>query len=467
MLHQTRDQRLIVNAVQSLEVLMVNEGQQRKVTRRIFAKVAGAGVAAAALTTKGWHASAAPASSSRRVTAYQDKPFAGKTLVLSGPAYWAPHFPDVILKMFEEQTGAKTEFAQFPAAEYDVKYSSLLVAEDSSVDVMYQWEAVIGKYGPVLLEDITGKVSQPILDDTVAAAQAAVMWQGKQYGVPFDSNMAIFLWNTDLYTAAGLDPATPPQNWTEFLEFSTKLTSGDTYGTMIPPEFFHYAVMINSTGGPALSPDLKTVLADTPESQLALQSMSDLFASGANDPISLTVPNSIEQGKNFRAGRFGHYFGFPNHFNLAQDPTQSQVVGKVAHGIIPGISLRSGTGNGVEGCAINRFSKQKDMALAFLEFTMSADIQDYIGVTWGRPPASITALDNPEVLAASPQFESVKEQAQYTATRYGSPFYDDLNKLYTEEMLKMANGDQNAADTATAIQPKAQQIVDDYWASVE
>jgi len=246
--------------------------------------------------------------------------------------------------MFEEQTGAKTEFAQFPAGEYDVKYSSLLVAEDSSVDVMYQWEAVIGKYGPVLLEDITGKVSQPILDDTVAAAQAAVMWQGKQYGVPFDSNMAIFLWNTDLYTAAGLDPATPPQNWTEFLEFSTKLTSGDTYGTMIPPEFFHYAVMINSTGGPALSPDLKTVLADSAESQLALQSMSDLFASGANDPISLSVPNSIEQGKNFRAGRFGHYFGFPNHFNLAQDETQSQIVGKVAHGIIPGITTRSGTG---------------------------------------------------------------------------------------------------------------------------
>jgi len=210
MLHQTRDQRLIVNEVHSLEVLMVDEGQQSKVTRRIFAKVAGAGVAAAALTTKGWHASAAPASSSRRVTAYQDKPFAGKTLVLSAPAYWAPYFPEVILPMFEEQTGAKTEFAQFPAAEYDVKYSSLLVAEDSSVDVMYQWEAVIGKYGPVLLEDITGKVSQPILDDTVAAAQAAVMWQGKQYGVPFDSNMAILLRNTDLYTAAGLDPATPP-----------------------------------------------------------------------------------------------------------------------------------------------------------------------------------------------------------------------------------------------------------------
>src|SRR5215218_6391197 len=78
MLHQTRGQRLIVNEVQSLEVLMVDEGQQRNVSRRIFAKVAGSGVAAAALAARGWHASAAPAPSSHRVTAYQDKPFAGK-----------------------------------------------------------------------------------------------------------------------------------------------------------------------------------------------------------------------------------------------------------------------------------------------------------------------------------------------------------------------------------------------------
>ena len=440
--------------------------QQRKLSRRDFAKVATAGAAAVALTAPALRANASPAVQNRRVTAYQDKPFAGKNLVLSGPAYWAPYFPEFILPSFADKTGATVEWAQFPAGEYDVKYSSYLVAEDSSVDVLYAWETVIAKYGPVLLEDITGKVNQAVIDDTVAAAQSSVLWQGTQYGVPFDSNMAIFLWNTELYEKAGLDPATPPQNFTEFIEFGKKLTSGDNYGTMLPPEFFHYAVMINSTGGPALSDDLKTVLVDSAESVQALQAMSDLFASGVNDPISLSVPNSIEQGKNFRAGRFGHYFGFPNHFTLAQDETQSQVVGKVAYGIIPGINLRSGTGNGVEGCAINRFSKQKDMALAFLEHTMSPEVQQYIGVTWGRPPASIAALDNADVLAKSPQFAAVKEQAGYTAKRYGSPFYDDLNKLYTEEFLKMANGDQNAADTAAAIQPKAQQIVDDYWASV-
>src|SRR3954447_8745951 len=100
---------------------MVDEGQQRNISRRIFAKVAASGVAAAALTAKGWHAGAVPAPSSHRVTAYQDKPFAGKTLVLTGPAYWAPHYPEFILPSFADKTGATVEWSQFPAGEYDVK----------------------------------------------------------------------------------------------------------------------------------------------------------------------------------------------------------------------------------------------------------------------------------------------------------------------------------------------------------
>ena len=130
------------------------------------------------------------------------------------------------------------------------------------------------------------------------------------------------------------------------------------------------------------------------------------------------------------------------------------------------ITLRSGTANGIEGYAINKFSERKELALAFLEHTMDPDVQFYVATGWGRPPASKTTLDNAEVLAKSPQFATVKEQAQFTAKRYGSPFYGDLDKLYTEELLKMAKGEQTPEETAAAIKPQAQKIVDDYWATV-
>jgi multiple sugar transport system substrate-binding protein len=317
----------------------------------------------------------------------------------------------------------------------------------------------------VLFEDITGKVSQSIMDDIVPAAAAAFMWQGKQYGVPFDSNLTIFMWNTELYTAAGLDPKTPPKDWAEYIDFSTKLTKGQNFATIFSPGFFPYAIMINSTGGQALSDDLKTLNADSPESIMVLQATSDLFTSKSVDPISLNVPDSIEQGKNFRSGRFAHYIAFPNHYKLANDPTQSQIVGKAATGLIPGLKLRSGTSNGIEGYSINKFSNNKDLALAFLEHTMDKDVQNYVATKWGRPPASKTTLSDPAVLKLQPQFATVLEQAKYPAKRYGSPFYDDLDKLFTEQLLKLAKGEQSVQDTAAALKSQGQKIVDDYWAS--
>lgn len=80
---------------------------------------------------------------------------------------------------------------------------------------------------------------------------------------------------------------------------------------------------------------------DTPEGLLALTKFYDgVVVDKFIDPAGLTINSSIEQGKVFRAGNMGHYFGFPNHYKLSQDPLQSQVVGKVKSGIIPGITLR-------------------------------------------------------------------------------------------------------------------------------
>lgn len=445
----------------------MDAGQDRKLSRRDFAKAVAVGGAASALTVRGATASPAIPGRSRRSTRFQDKPFAGQKLTVLGPAYHAPHVPEHFLPSFEEKTGATTEWLQFPGGEEDVKYASFLVAEDSSADVLYGWETVVAKWGPVLLEDITGKVGQAVRDDIVPAASAAFLWGGKQYGVPFDSNLTIFMWNKTMYEAAGLDPATPPQNWAEFVDFSTKLTANGLYGTTMPPGFFPYAIAVNSTGGTALSDDLTQVLIDSPESLTALQALADVYASGAVDPVSLSLPDSIEQGKNFRAARFAHYIAFPNHYTLTMDETQSQIVGQAATGLIPGITLRSGTANGIEGYAINKFSRNKELALAFLEHTMSPEVQLYTATGWGRPPASQTTLGSEEVLAKSPQFATVKEQAQYVAKRYGSPFYSDLDKLYTEELLKMAKGEQTPEETAASIKPQAQQIVDDYWSTVE
>ena len=206
---------------------------------------------------------------------------------------------------------------------------------------------------------------------------------------------------------------------------------------------------------------------DTPEGLLALTKFYDgVVVDKFIDPAGLTINSSIEQGKVFRAGNLGHYFGFPNHYKLSQDPLQSQVVGKVKSGIIPGIKLRSGSANGFEGYAINKNSPSKELAMAWLEYTVSPEVQKWIALKWGRPPALTSTFEDPLVQADAPQFASVVEQAKYPAPRYGSPFYFDLGTVFNDNMNVMLKGKLTPQEAATKIQVEGQGVIDAYWAKV-
>ena len=185
------------------------------------------------------------------------------------------------------------------------------------------------------------------------------------------------------------------------------------------------------------------------------------------DPNGLSINSSIEQGKVFRAGNFAHYIAAPNHFTLTMDPTQSQIVGKAASGIIPGLKNRSGSLGLFEGFAINKFGKNKDVAIAFLEHMVSPEVQKQVAMKWGRPPALLSTYDDPEVQKASPQFAVVKEQAKYQSPRYGSPFYFDLGNVFNEQMQAMFKGSKSVQETVKGIQADGQKLIDAYWAKAK
>lgn len=79
---------------------------------------------------------------------------------------------------------------------------------------------------PGLLEDVGSFVSGAGIN---AADYSETAWKGSiynstQYAVPLDLHMHGLYYNTDLFTAAGLDPNKPPTNSAELLDYATKLT---------------------------------------------------------------------------------------------------------------------------------------------------------------------------------------------------------------------------------------------------
>jgi multiple sugar transport system substrate-binding protein len=447
---------------------MLDSNNQKGMSRRGFLKLAGASAAVTALGAA-CAPVAAPTSQTGGAPAVIAKPFAGKELTVFAGNHHDTNVRDLWIPLFEEQTGAKVIYTSIGGGDADAKYAVFLASEDGSQDVLYCWETFTAKYGRGLFEDLSS-FNPTLLGELNATPVKALSFLGTQYGIPFDSNLAIFMWNTELYEKAGLDPERAPENWQEFADFSMKLTGDGNYGTLFTlgdgnSSFFTFISIFNSTGGVLLNEDQTAIAVDTPEGLLAMEAFyNGVVRDKWIDPAGLTINSSIEQGKVFRAGNIGHYFAFPNHYVLAQDTTQSQVAGKVKTGIIPGLSLRSGSGNGFEGYSINKFSSNKELGMAWLEFIVSPEIQKLVATNWGRPPALTATFGDAEVQEKTPQFAAVAEQVQYPAPRYGSPFYFDVGTAFNNHMNLLLNGQGTPKEACERIQADAQKVIDDYWA---
>ena len=449
---------------------MVENPVLHGISRRRFLSLAGMTIAGGALSACVAAPAAAPTGSTTETTATGSLPFADRELNIFAAQHQTENVKGLWVPLFEEKTGAKVNWIEVGGGDVDAKYAIFVASQDSSVDTMYTWETLNAKYGRTLMEDITESFDSTLLDGLVQAPRAALNFLGKQYGVPFDSNQAIFMWNKEIYEAAGLDASKVPESWTEFIANSKATTTDGRYATLFTmgdanSGFVSYISLFNSTGARLFSDDLTKLQLTTDEGLLAMQSLYDAFVTEAiADPAGVTVASSIEQGKIFRAGNMAHYYAFPNHFTLAQDPEQSQVVDKVQTGIIPGLTLRSGSVNGFEGFAINQFSPSKDLALAWLEHIISPEVQSLVALNWGRPPALVATFDEPAVVEKAPQFASVREQGEYPSPRYGSPFYFDVGAVFVEHMLAMISGSLTPEAAIETIQTEAQAFIDEYWA---
>lgn len=145
-----------------------------------------------------------------------------------------------------------------------------------------------------LLEEYNYGILQPIDDlftkfggdpsDIMDVAWNGVHINGKQYAVPIDVHPLVLYYNTDLFTAAGLDPTKPPTNMTDFLADAQKLTdpSKGQYGvglgyTAGGPFRIWMSMVWQHTGGAILTPDGTKAAFNSQAGTESLQFMQDLI----------------------------------------------------------------------------------------------------------------------------------------------------------------------------------------------
>ncbi|MFI5341426.1 MAG: ABC transporter substrate-binding protein [Candidatus Methylomirabilales bacterium] len=112
--------------------------------------------------------------------------------------------------------------------------------------------------------------------------------KGGVYGLPRFAGGYLLYYNKDMFSAAGLDPAKPPTNWEELLQYARKLTKKDAAGNTVQYGYglhgmnrtdvvSRFVNWMYANGADVISADGKTALLDQPKAIETLKFWSELY----------------------------------------------------------------------------------------------------------------------------------------------------------------------------------------------
>lgn len=216
--------------------------------------------------------------------------------------WWTEH----LANYGDEHAGVKVEYRVTPWQTWQETYTSAF-AGDSPPDVSYVVDSFFAKFADAgalvdlgSLEGADLSEWESLFDPTIWARSTR---GGKVYGLPFLQSGISLVWNKELFSAAGLDPETPPKTWEELREFAQKLTKSD--GSQ-----WGYSIMDNTTGemlnfvpvpivnygGELSNADDTEWVANTPEHIQGLQIQVDMIQTDKTaPPLGTFVGHDIDK----------------------------------------------------------------------------------------------------------------------------------------------------------------------------
>ncbi|HSV20633.1 MAG TPA: sugar ABC transporter substrate-binding protein [Casimicrobiaceae bacterium] len=136
----------------------------------------------------------------------------------------------------------------------------------------------------------------------------AMKWKGQLYGLPIWGGTYAEIYNRDLVTKAGLDPAKPPKTFDDYIAWSKKLTGSDHWATAVLGGKTDTTTRVLLTwiwanGGEAFNADMtESTFAKDPKSLAAIKTYLGLVKAGLAAPAPTTT-NYLEQTNLYAQGK--------------------------------------------------------------------------------------------------------------------------------------------------------------------
>jgi len=326
----------------------------------------------------------------------------------------------------------KVNMTVVPTDDYQTKVGSAAAAgglpDLFSADVVFMpnWTSA------GLFKDLTDKIaSLPYADKIAQAHVVASTWEGKKYGLPFVSDLSVWMYNKKLFTQAGLDPNKPPTTLAEFAADAraiAKLGNG-IHGTFFGGncggcEVFTWWPIAWADGEKVMSDDGKTSFLNSAENK----SIYTIFKSMVDDGTVMMPDSKTEAGPTwtsfFGKGIIGIQPMPASLQGLATDKLADADIGVTP---IAGVKGGQSTFVGGDSIGISKDAKNVDAAWNFLAWLESEDAQINV-VAKGGNFVSRTDLASNQYTSKDPRVLTMntiagKGQTPF-ALRFGQTFND-------------------------------------------
>lgn len=317
------------------------------------------------------------------------------------------------------------------AAPWDITYNCGWVPE---------FESFLSPYADTL--------PKALVDDLPASSFATTTVGGKRYGTVFTLSLLTLFYNKELLEQAGFKEA--PRTWDEMKACAKEMTRDGRFGFVlnygdpagIGGTASYWMVFLQQAGGKLYGEDgLPSFKSD--EGVAALQMMVDLMPS--TDPGSISYAGINDATNVLLAGRAGMMMNWPFMWNAANDPKQSQIVGKMTSAVLPAGPKGSASIDGTDAWTIVKSSKNQDKAQKLIEFYLDAEVQKRQVLDTGWLPIRLSVLGDPEVQAKAPNAAVVLEQAKHPYDSFVTADYNQVTVAIGTEVQQALQGSKTAA----------------------
>lgn len=123
------------------------------------------------------------------------------------------------------------------------------------------------------------------------------IWQGRQYSLPFNTDVRVLFYNRKLFRQAGLDPDRPPRTWGELREMSRRLTIRDPEGRIVQTGFVpigdevwgntYFPLYAYQMGDPLIDPATGRMKVDGPKALAAMRFITDFVGDYGHKQLKL------------------------------------------------------------------------------------------------------------------------------------------------------------------------------------